>query len=75
MKSYSDMRWVYFCQKKEKLRKKTAKETQLEMKLSDQDPEPVIPPLTGSSVLEVNLLLEPKIIDFVLCFLLINFSR
>ena len=51
MKSYSDMRWVYFCQKKEKLRKKTAKETQLEMKLSDQDPEPVIPPLTGSSIL------------------------
>ena len=69
------MRWVYFCQKREKLRKRTAKKTQLEIKLSDQDSEPVIPPLTGSSVLEVNLLLEPKIIDFVLCFLLINFSR
>ena len=55
--------------KRKKNENKTAKEAQLELKWSDQDSEPVIPPLTGSPELKVNLPVESKIIDFVCLFL------
>ena len=55
--------------KRKKNEDKTAQEAQLELKWSDQDSEPVIPPFTGSPGLKINLPVEPKIIDFVSLFL------
>ena len=59
--------------KRKKNQDKTVKEAQLELKWSDQDSEPVIPPFIAGPGLKVNLPVESKIIDFVSLFLIDEF--
>ena len=47
---------------------KAAREAELEVKWKHEDSEPVIPPVTGTPGLKVDLPVEPNIIDFVSLF-------